>query len=120
MIADEFKLQHRASIYRHAHALNLVSRRDRNLQAFLRRYLERADEAPVTAGAIMQAVTLLARMNKRGELVDRDDQVSAQDLFDQMNPDEREAYGKDGTLPSWFTQLSGAEGPQGSESTENE
>jgi hypothetical protein len=118
-IAAEFKLRDRSSIYRHAHALNLVLLRDRNSRALLRRFLERADEAPVTAGAVMQAITLLARINLQGELVEQDDQVSTNDLYARMSPAEREAYAKDGILPGRFTQLTGKKGPQGSGGDEN-
>jgi hypothetical protein len=119
-IAAEFKLRDRYSIYRHAHALNLFPQRDRNLRAPLSRFIERADEAPVTAGAVMQAITLFARINARGELVERDERVSFQDLFAKMTHAETEAYAKDGIFPSRFAQLTGAKGPQGSGGNENE
>jgi hypothetical protein len=118
-IAAEFKLRDRSCIYRHAHALNLVPLRDRNSRALLHRYLERADEAPVTAGGVMQAITLLARINARGELVELDEQVGSHDFLDQMNPYEREAYAKDGTLPSWCPRSKDTKGPQGSGGNEN-
>jgi hypothetical protein len=119
-IAAEFKLGDRSSIYRHANAMNLYSKRNRNLRAPLSLIVERADEAVITAAAVMQAISMLARMNKRGELVDLDDQVGTQELFDEMSPDELEAYGKDGTLPDRFTLSKGAKGPQGSGGDENE
>ena len=120
-IAIEYKLRDRTALYRHAHAVYLFSKRNRNLRAPLGRIIERADDAPVTAGAIIQAIALYARINARGELVAPDEQVGRQeDLFEKMNPDELEAYAKNGTLPSWFTQLTGAKGPQGSGGDENE
>jgi hypothetical protein len=118
-IAAEFKLRDRSCIYRHAHALNLVALRDRNSRALLHRYLERADEAPVTAGGVMQAITLLGRLNARGELVEPDEQESFEDQLAKMHPDEREAYAKDWTLPSWCSRPNDTKSPQGSGGNEN-
>ena len=43
-IAEEFGLSDRASVYRHAHALGLFQKRQRNIRAALERIIERVDE----------------------------------------------------------------------------
>jgi hypothetical protein len=119
-IADEYKLGDRSAVYRHVHALDLGSKRARNIRAALERMIEKVDVVPVTAGAIVQAIALYARINAQGELVERREQVGIHDLFAEMTNDELDAYAKDGTLPSWFTRLTGAKGPQSWGGTENE
>jgi len=119
-IATEYKLRDRSALYRHAHAMDLFSKRVRNLQAALGRLIERIDDVRPSAGAIVQAVALSARINARGEFVVRDEQVSSHELFDKMNLEEYDAYAKDGTLPSWFPRLESTKSPQGSGGNENE
>jgi hypothetical protein len=102
-IATEYKLRNRSTVYRHAHAFDLFAKRSRNLRAALERLVERVDDTAVSAGAIVQAVTTLARLNSQGDLIERDDRVNLNDLFSRMTPAELEQYAKDGTLPSWFT-----------------
>jgi len=52
-IAMEFGLADRASVYRHAHALGLFPKRQRNIRAALGRIIERADSVDVTASAVV-------------------------------------------------------------------
>lgn len=111
-IATEYKLPDRTALYRHAHAVDLFSRRDRNLRAALGRLIERVDEVEATAGAVVQAITLLGRINARGELVSRDVLVGLHELFAKMTRDELEVYAKGGPLPSWFPQVEDTKGPQ--------
>ena len=118
-IAVEYKLRDRSSVYRHAHALGLFPKRARNLRAALERLIEQVDDVPVSAGAIVQAITTYARINAQGQLVEPSEQVCLNDLFDRMTPEELEAYAKAGTFPSWFTGVVGATGPQGPGGDEN-
>jgi hypothetical protein len=118
-IATEYKLRDRSAVYRHALALGLDSKRDRNLRAALGRLIERVDEVEVTAGGVVQAIALYARINARGDLVVPDEQEIPDDQFAKMNPDEYEAYAKDGTLPSWWPRSKDTKGPQGSGGNEN-
>ena len=55
-IAQEYGLADRASVYRHAHALGLFSKRQRNVRAALERIIEKAGEVDVTAAAVVAAV----------------------------------------------------------------
>ena len=82
-IAKEYGLADRASIYRHAHALRLFAKRQRNVRAALEKIIEKAGEVDATAAAVVAAV-------------------------EQMTTAELEAYARDGSLPDWFTQTVGA------------
>ncbi len=65
-IAEEFGLADRASVYRHAHALWLFPKRQRNIRAVLERILEKAGEVDVTASAVVSAVQAYAKINAAG------------------------------------------------------
>jgi hypothetical protein len=47
-IAKEYGLSDRSSIYRHAHALGLFAKRQRNVRAALERIIEKAGEVSVS------------------------------------------------------------------------
>src|SRR6266478_4360655 len=70
-LAQEY-LVSRDAIYRHAHALNLIDIRRRNVRAALERIIERAGEVEVNAAAVVSAVSAYAKINGRGELVAED------------------------------------------------
>lgn len=101
-IATEYGLADRTSVYRHAHALGLFAKRQRNVRAALERIIERAGEVDVTASAVVSAVQAYSKINAAGQWIDRSEQVSLNDLFDRMSTQELEAYAQDGTLPKWF------------------
>ena len=65
-IAEEFGLADRASVYRHAHALGLFAKRQRNIRAALERIIEKAGEVDVTATAVVAAVQAYARSMRLG------------------------------------------------------
>jgi hypothetical protein len=58
----------------------------------------------------VSAVAAYAKINARGQWVERSEHVNLNDLFDRMTQDELEAYAKDGTLPAWFEHTVGATG----------
>lgn len=118
-IVIEHRLRNRSAVYRHALALDLTSKRARNIRAALEHIIEKAYTVSVTAGAVVQAIALYGRINSRGELVERGEQASLHDLFADMNPDELEAYAREGTLPNWFTQITGTKVSQDSGGKEN-
>jgi hypothetical protein len=101
-IAEEFALTDRASVYRHAHALGLFPKRQRNIRAALERIIEKAGEVDVTASAVVAAVQAYAKINAAGEWIDRTETTSMNDLFDRISTQELEAYAQTGTLPEWF------------------
>src|SRR5271168_1482210 len=107
-IAGEYGLGDRASVYRHAHALGLFTKRQRNVRAALERIIEKAGEVDVTASAVVSAVQAYAKINAAGEWIDRTETVSMNDLFDRMSTEELEAYAQSGDLPEWFRATTGA------------
>jgi len=117
LIAKEYGLKDRSSVYRHAHALDLFHRRQRNVRAALERIIESAGEVEVNAAAVVSAVRTYASINSSGQWVERSEQVNLNELFERMTREELETYARDGTLPEWFTGMTGATTPhsQGNE-----
>jgi len=101
-IAKEFGLRDRTAIYRHAHALGLFSKRQRNVRAALEKIIERAGDVEVTASAVVAAVQAYGRLNAQGQWIDRVEHVDLNKLFERMTEAEMEAYAKEGDLPGWF------------------
>src|SRR5208337_3893803 len=106
-IAKQYGIS-RDAIYRHAHVFGLMGQRRRNIRAALERIIEKAGEVDVNAAAVVSAASAYARINSRGEWVERTETVNLNALFDRMSQAELEAYAKDGVLPSWFTETLGA------------
>jgi hypothetical protein len=112
-IAKEFKLRDRSTVYRHAHALNLFPKRARNLKGALERIIEKCDDVPVNASAVVAAITAYGKLNSQGQLVERTEQISLNELFERMNAEELECYARDGELPDWFLEATGQRGRGG-------
>ena len=106
-IAKQYKLKNRASVYRHAHALGLFPKRQRNIRAALEKIIERAGEVEVNAAAVVSAVGAYARINAAGQWVERSEHVDLNQLFDRMSIAELDEYAREGTLPDWFTSSLG-------------
>jgi hypothetical protein len=100
----------RNAIYRHAHALGLLEKRRRNIRAALERIIEKAGEVEVNAAAVVSAVSAYARINGRGEWVERRETVNLNALFERMSAAELETYARDGRLPDWFEAAATATG----------
>jgi hypothetical protein len=101
-IAAEYGLADTASVYRHAHALGLFEKRQRNIRAALEKIIERSGEVEVTASAVVAAVQAYAKINAAGEWIDRTETVNLNDLFARMSNQELDEYAKTGVLPAWF------------------
>jgi len=84
-IAEEYGLADRSSVYRHANALGLRQKRQRNIRAALEHIIEKACEVDVTAASVVGAVQAYAKINAGGEWIDRSETVSLNDLFDRMS-----------------------------------
>jgi hypothetical protein len=84
-IAEEYGLADRASVCRHAHALGLFQKRQRNVRAALERIIEKAGDVDVTASAVVAAVQAYAKINAAGEWIDRTETTSMNDLFERMS-----------------------------------
>lgn len=102
MIATEFGLGDRSAIYRHARALGLFAKRQKNVRAALERIIEKAGEVDVTASSVVAAIQAYSKINAEGHWIERTEQVSLNDLFDRMTTEELERYAQSGTLPKWF------------------
>jgi hypothetical protein len=108
VIAQEYSLADRASVYRHAHALGLFPKRQRNVRAALERIIEKSGEVDVTAAAVVAAVQAYSKINETGRWVERNEHVNLNELFEQMTRQEMEAYAQNGTLPTWFNDAAGS------------
>jgi hypothetical protein len=106
-IAKTYGVSH-DGIYRHAHALDLFRKRQRNIRTAVEKIIEKAGEVDVNAAAVVSAVAAYARINSRGEWVERSESVNLNDLFERMTAPELEAYASDGVLPPWFETTVGA------------
>jgi hypothetical protein len=67
-IAREYGIPAR-SIYRHAHAIGLFAKRDRNIRGALSHLIHEADRTEPTPESIVSAVKVFAHINSRGEWV---------------------------------------------------
>lgn len=114
-IAEEYGLADRTSVYRHAHALGLFGKRQRNIRAALERIIERAGEVDVTASAVVSAIQAYSKINAAGQWIDRSEQVNLNDLFERMTNEELEAYAQEGKLPGWFESAAGPATVEGSQ-----
>ena len=92
----------RDSVYRHAWAVGLIARRQKNVRSALEKIIEHAGEVEVNASSVVAAVAAYARINAAGQWVERSETVNLNELFDRMTRDELEKYAQDGTLPKWF------------------
>jgi len=115
-IAKQYGLRNRSTVYRHAHAVGLFPKRERNVRAALEKIIERAGEVDVTASAVVAAVQAYSKINTAGQWVDRSETVNLNELFQRMTTEEMESYAKDGTLPSWFEATVGATSKRSQES----
>ena len=107
VLAKQYGLS-RDSVYRHAHALGLFPKRQRNVRAALERIIEKAGEVQVNASAVVSAVATYSRINATGQWVERSEQINLSDLFERMSREELDRYAKTGELPDWFTGTVGA------------
>jgi hypothetical protein len=115
-ITKQYGLRNRSTVYRHAHAVGLFPKRERNVRAALEKLIERAGEVEVTASAVVAAVQAYSKINAAGQWVDRSETVNLNELFDRMTTEEMESYAKDGSLPTWFEAAVGATRDRGQES----
>jgi hypothetical protein len=100
-IAKQYHVS-RDSVYRHARALDLFSKRQRNIRKALERVIEQAESVEVNASALVAAVTAYSKINNSGQWIERVQGTNMNDLFDRMTATELDAYAQDGSLPEWF------------------
>jgi hypothetical protein len=107
-IAAEHGLANRETVYRHAHALGLFAKRQRNVRAALERMIEKSDSVEVSSSAVVAAIQAYAKINAQGQWVDRTEYVNLNELFEKMTKQELETYAQSGKLPGWFKETVGA------------
>lgn len=66
-IARFYRLPSHTTVYRHARAMRLFERRVHNLRAALDRIIEHAGEVEPSAGNVIAAVALMAKINEQGQ-----------------------------------------------------
>jgi hypothetical protein len=101
-ITEDYGLGNRAAVYRHAHAFGLYDKRRANIRAALEHIIEKASEVEVTAPAVVAAIQAYAKINSRGQWIERTQTVDLNKLFAEMTAAELEAYAQKGILPGWF------------------
>ena len=101
-ITRQYALGNRSTVYRHAHALGLFPKRQRNVRAALEKIIEKAGDVEVNAAAVVTAVATYARINSAGQWVERSEHINLTQLFDRLSTAELEAYASKGALPPWF------------------
>ena len=69
-IVQSYRFRGLSTIYRHAHATGLFAKRRLNLRFAMERIVERVNEVPVTANAVIRAARAVSRINDSGEWVD--------------------------------------------------
>jgi hypothetical protein len=82
--------------------LGLDQKRRANLLLPLERYVESGDSAPLTGATFLKALQLLMELTGAGREV-KSDGLSPKEMLERMSQEEREAFAKDGSLPSWIS-----------------
>ena len=107
----------RDSLYRHAHALDLFAKRQRNVRKALERIIEQAETVTVNAAAVVAAIQAYAKINNSGQWVEQVQGTNMNELFERMTTEELDVYARDGSLPERFANILGAtvgKAPKGS------
>jgi Zn-dependent peptidase ImmA (M78 family) len=92
----------RDAIYRHASAIGLFAKRQKNIRSALEKIIEQSGEVDVNAAAVVAAIQAYSKINAQGQWVERSETLSFNELFDRMTREELERYAQDGSLPDWF------------------
>ena len=125
LIIKQFSGISRDSVYRHAHACDLFSKRKKNIGMALEKIIERADYMSMTGSQVVSAIQTYVKLNSLGEGREQAQGTPPQKLFERLSKEEREAFVRDGSLPDWFsngmgaTPSDGQEGEKQSEVAEN-
>jgi hypothetical protein len=82
----------RDAVYRHARAVGLFGKRQKNVRAALEKIIEQAAHVEVNAAAVVSAVSAYAKINASGQWINRSETVGLNQLFERMTRDELELY----------------------------
>jgi hypothetical protein len=113
-IAKQYRIS-RDALYRHAHAVDLFTKRQRNIRRALERIIEQAESVQVNGSAVVAAIQAYAKINDSGQWIERVQGTNMNELFDKMTVQELETYARDGSLPEWFSATVGATPSDGPE-----
>ena len=106
-IGREYAISDPRKLYRHANALGLYAKRQRNVRSALEKIIEKAGDVEVNAAAVVAAIQAYSKINAQGQWVDRSEHVNLNELFERMSAMELETYTLSGKLPDWFTKTTG-------------
>jgi len=106
-ICKEYRISDPRKMYRHANALGLYAKRQRNVRSALEKIIEQAGDVEVNAAAVVAAIQAYSKINAQGQWVDRSEHVNLNELFERMTAGELETYTLSGRLPDWFTKTIG-------------
>jgi hypothetical protein len=124
LIAKQYTGISRDSVYRHAHACDLFSKRKKNIGMALEKIIEKADHMAMTGSQVVSAIQTYVKLNSLGQGAEQAQGTNPKGLFERMSKEEREAFVRDGSLPHWFSRAKGAtpsdgqDGEKGSQVTE--
>jgi hypothetical protein len=88
-IVDDYELNSRAGLYRHAHAVGLFRRRRRNLRCALELVIQEAERTSPTADAIIRAVRAQSRVTSGGRWIEAPKYVVISRGPDVLPPGQR-------------------------------
>jgi len=92
-IYRRFLLKDRSSIYDHAHATGLYSRRRKNLRCALENIIERSDECPVSSNGIVRAIKAYCSLTDASEWVESASRVVYQTVSTSSAPSDPRSAG---------------------------
>ena len=92
-IYRRFLLKDRSSIYDHAHATGLYSRRRKNMRCALENIIERSDECPISSNGIVRAIKAYCSLTTAGEWVEPASRVVYQTVSTSSAPTDPRSAG---------------------------
>jgi hypothetical protein len=113
-IVDHYRVS-RDALYRHVHAFDLFSKRQRNAKRALERIIERVDHTSFSGSVILSAIKAYTKMNSAGQGVEHGQGTNVKKSFERMSKEEREVFARDGSLPEWMSIAIGATPSDGQE-----
>ena len=119
LIVKQYSPISRNSLYRHAHACDLFSKRKKNIGMAIEKIIERVDIMPMTGSQVVAAIQAYVKLNSPGKGTGQAQGTNPKELFGRMSKAEREAFVRDGSLPDWFSNGTGAI-PSNSQEAEKE
>ena len=105
----------RDALYRHAHACDLFSKRQKNRKLILKKILERVDWAPISGSAFLSTYKVYDKITSAEEEKGHLQGENFKKSLKQMSQEERGAFARDGSLPEWFSKAIGATSGDGQE-----